>query len=151
MAALHPKSTQGTGDHNRRHVITVRSEAHPWTGLCLPTWRGKGWQKSWQAREETGGAGCEAGALCYHFSKICCFSAGQRLNLRRKARDPPKGESLRGEQCHGGRRTVGTMQKILLGCESGQRGHCEDKHSQGGEWAIARETTVTTCMSNLDF
>lgn len=68
--------------------IMVRSEARPWAGSCLPTWRGRGWQKGWQAREETGSAGCEAGALCYHFSKIRCFSAGQRLSPRKKGKRP---------------------------------------------------------------
>lgn len=54
--------------------------------------------------------------------------------LSRKAKDPLNGENLRGKHWHRGRRDSGALcRKYSWGAKvgSGQRGHCEEKHSQG--------------------
>lgn len=86
VAVLHQRASRAPEITTEDMFIMVRSEARPWTGSCLSTWRGKGWQKSWQAEKRS--AGCEAGALCCHFSKMHCFSAGQRLSPRQKGKRP---------------------------------------------------------------
>lgn len=134
MAALHQRAPRAPEITTEDMFIMVISEARPWAGSCLPTWRGRGWQKGWQAREETGSAGCEAGALRYHSLKSVVLVQGKGGVLSRKAKDPLNGENLRGKHWHGGRRDSGALcRKYSWGAKvgSGQRGHCEEKLSRG--------------------